>query len=61
MLFRSPVTLQLRYLQTIREIGAEKSSTTFFPIPIDLVRPFVERAFGGAQDKRSPEAPRGDA
>ena len=46
----SPVTLQLRYLQTIREIGAEKSSTTFFPIPIDLVRPFVERAFGGAQD-----------
>ena len=57
----SPVTLQLRYLQTIREIGAEKSSTTFFPIPIDLVRPFVERAFGGAQEKRSPEAPRSDA
>ena len=57
----SPVTLQLRYLQTIREIGAEKSSTTFFPIPIDLVRPFVERAFGGTQEKRSPEAPRGDA
>ena len=57
----SPVTLQLRYLQTIREIGAEKSSITFFPIPIDLVRPFVERAFGGAQDKRSPEAPRSDA
>ena len=57
----SPVTLQLRYLQTIREIGAEKSSTTFFPIPIDLVRPFVERAFGGAQDKHSPEATRSDA
>ena len=57
----SPVTLQLRYLQTIREIGAEKSSTTFFPIPIDLVRPFVERAFGGTQDKRSPEAPHRDA
>ena len=57
----SPVTLQLRYLQTIREIGAEKSSTTFFPIPIDLVRPFVERTFGGAQDNRPPEAPRSDA
>ena len=57
----SPITLQLRYLQTIREIGAEKSSTTFFPIPIDLVRPFVERAFGGAQGNRPPEAPRSDA
>lgn len=55
----SPITLQLRYLQTIREIGGEKSSTTFFPIPIDLVRPFVERAFGPAPDK--PAAPRENA
>jgi regulator of protease activity HflC (stomatin/prohibitin superfamily) len=38
----SPVTLQLRYLQTIREIAGERNSTTFFPIPIDLLKPFVE-------------------
>jgi len=41
----SPVTLQLRYLQTIREIAGERNTTTFFPIPIDLLKPFVEKAF----------------
>jgi regulator of protease activity HflC (stomatin/prohibitin superfamily) len=41
----SPVTLQLRYLQTIREIAGERNSTTFFPIPIDLVKPFIDRVF----------------
>ena len=41
----SPVTLQLRYLQTIREIAGERNSTTFFPIPIDLLTPFMEKAF----------------
>ncbi len=38
----SPITLQLRYLQTLREVAAENNSTTLFPIPIDLFRPFVE-------------------
>jgi hypothetical protein len=41
----NPVTLQLRYLQTLREIGVNQSSTIVFPI--DVVRPLVE-AFGGA-------------
>lgn len=41
----SSITLQLRYLQTIREIAGERNSTTFFPIPIDLLKPFVEKAF----------------
>jgi hypothetical protein len=36
------MSLQLRYLQTLREIAAEKNSTTLFPIPIDLVRPFIK-------------------
>lgn len=36
-----PVTLQLRYLQTLTEIAAEKSSTILFPFPIDIVRPFL--------------------
>jgi regulator of protease activity HflC (stomatin/prohibitin superfamily) len=40
----SPVTLQLRYLQTIREIAGERNSTTFFPIPIDLLKPFIDNA-----------------
>jgi len=37
-----PVALQLRYLQTLREISAENNSTTIFPLPIDLFRPFLE-------------------
>jgi len=36
-----PEALQLRYLQTLREISAENNSTTLFPIPIDLLRPFM--------------------
>ena len=36
-----PVALQLRYLQTLREISAENNSTTIFPIPIDLFKPFL--------------------
>ena len=39
-----PITLQLRYLQTLREIAAEKNSTTLFPIPIDLITPFIKLA-----------------
>src|SRR3954453_173781 len=38
-----PIALQLRYLQTLLEIGGTNSSTIMFPIPIDLVRPFLER------------------
>lgn len=36
-----PIALQLRYLQTLREVATEKNSTTLFPIPIDLVEPFL--------------------
>ncbi len=38
---QSPITIQLRYLQTLNEIAAENNSTTVFPIPIDLFKPFV--------------------
>jgi regulator of protease activity HflC (stomatin/prohibitin superfamily) len=34
--------LQLRFLQTLTEVAAEKNSTIIFPFPIDLVRPFLE-------------------
>ena len=39
-----PAALQLRYLQTLSEIATENSSTTVFPLPIDILRPFYERA-----------------
>jgi len=39
-----PIALQLRYLQTLREISSENSSTTIFPVPIDLFKPFLSVA-----------------
>ena len=41
---RHPEALQLRYLQTLREISSESNSTTLFPIPIDLISPFLKKA-----------------
>ncbi len=40
---KHPEALQLRYLQTLREISAENNSTTLFPIPIDLFKLFVKK------------------
>jgi|SRR5581483_6629720 regulator of protease activity HflC (stomatin/prohibitin superfamily) len=40
---QNPAALQLRYLQTLVEVGAEKNSTTIFPIPIDILAPFIKR------------------
>lgn len=37
-----PVAIQLRFLQTLTEIAADKNSTTIFPLPIELLRPFLE-------------------
>jgi regulator of protease activity HflC (stomatin/prohibitin superfamily) len=42
-----PVALQLRFLQTLREVAAENNSTTLFPIPIDLFEPFLKKVIGG--------------
>ena len=39
----NPATLQLRYLQTLVEIGVNNSSTIVFPLPLDLIKPLVER------------------
>jgi regulator of protease activity HflC (stomatin/prohibitin superfamily) len=41
-----PVALQLRYLQTLIELGASQSTTVVFPAPIDLIRPFLRRSDG---------------
>ncbi|MDX1702477.1 MAG: slipin family protein, partial [Melioribacteraceae bacterium] len=37
-----PTALQLRFLQTLTEVASEKNSTTIFPVPIDLLRPFIK-------------------
>ncbi len=42
MIQEYPAALQLRYLQTLVEVSASNNSTTIFPIPIDLFRPFIE-------------------
>jgi regulator of protease activity HflC (stomatin/prohibitin superfamily) len=45
---RNPVTLQLRYLQTLREIGGSQNSTIVFPMPIDLMKPMADALSGVA-------------
>lgn len=52
---REPVTLQLRYLQTLTEIAVEKNSTIIFPLPIDTVKTFVDalRSMGGTTTSSS--------
>ncbi len=49
---RQPSALQLRYLQTLTEIAVEKNSTIIFPMPIDLVRFFMEKFGGGAAEAK---------
>ncbi len=46
MLATEPSALQLRYLQTVAEIATENNSTTIFPIPIEMIRPFIEKMGG---------------
>jgi regulator of protease activity HflC (stomatin/prohibitin superfamily) len=41
---REPIALQLRYLQTLTEIGVEKNTTVVFPLPIDLVKNWLEHS-----------------
>jgi regulator of protease activity HflC (stomatin/prohibitin superfamily) len=48
MLATEPTALQLRYLQTVTEIAAENNSTTIFPIPIEMFRPFLAGMTGAA-------------
>ena len=59
-----PAAMQLRYLQTLTEIGAEQNSTVVFPMPIDIVKPFLTlletaadaKSNGDARDKAPPAA-----
>ena len=47
---RNPVTIQLRYLQTLLEIGSEQNSTIVFPLPIDLIGPLMQAVSGNGKD-----------
>ena len=55
-----PMSLQLRYLQTVTEIATENNSTTIFPVPIEMFKPFLEAAAraAGPAEQREP-APAG--
>jgi regulator of protease activity HflC (stomatin/prohibitin superfamily) len=44
MISVQPIALQLRYLQTMKEISSEHSTTTFVPVPIDLLTPFLKKS-----------------
>ena len=52
-----PQTLQLRYLQTLTEISAERNSTIIFPVPIDLLAPFFDQVAAGRDDRRTTPTP----
>jgi regulator of protease activity HflC (stomatin/prohibitin superfamily) len=54
----NPASIQLRYLQTLLEIGSNENTTVVFPLPIDILEPFVETArtarSGGAPQPKGP-------
>jgi regulator of protease activity HflC (stomatin/prohibitin superfamily) len=52
---QNPATLQLRYLQTLLEMGVNQNTTIVFPLPLDILKPLVER---GAEPSVPPPAPR---
>jgi regulator of protease activity HflC (stomatin/prohibitin superfamily) len=52
VLTRFPVAVQLRYLQTMREIASERNTTTFFPLPMDLLGPVLQTLRGKDGDER---------
>ena len=52
VLSRHPIAVQLRYLQTMREVASERNTTTFFPLPIDLFTPLLQ-ALGAAPAPKS--------
>jgi regulator of protease activity HflC (stomatin/prohibitin superfamily) len=54
---RNPVTIQLRYLQTLLEIGSEQNSTIVFPLPIDLIGPLLHAVGGHGVGAGAPAQP----
>jgi regulator of protease activity HflC (stomatin/prohibitin superfamily) len=52
----NPVTIQLRYLQALSDISSNQGSTIVFPLPIDLIRPFLEAGGGDAEREEADSA-----
>ncbi|HLU34163.1 MAG TPA: SPFH domain-containing protein [Thermomicrobiales bacterium] len=55
---QNPVTIQLRYLQTLTEIGAEKNTTIAFPVPVDMLSAIMGGNGNGSSDRPKPSSPR---
>src|SRR3984957_3287159 len=53
MISEQPIALQLRFLQTLKEISSEHNTTTFLPVPIDLFAPYIKKAEGGNERERA--------
>ena len=51
---RHPQTMQLRYLQTLREMSGEQSKTIVFPLPLDLVKPFMDLSAALSKGEKQP-------
>jgi regulator of protease activity HflC (stomatin/prohibitin superfamily) len=58
---QAPAALQLRYLQTLTEIAADKNSTIIFPLPIELLNALTGRTFAGEAKAPLPPTPPADA
>jgi regulator of protease activity HflC (stomatin/prohibitin superfamily) len=51
----NPASLQLRYLQTLLEIGGNQNSTVVFPLPMDILKPFIAQAEAGSTPGSGPK------
>ena len=54
MISAQPIALQLRFLQTMKEISSEHNTTTFMPVPIDLFAPYLKKPSGGNEQEQAP-------
>ncbi len=57
----NPVTIQLRYLQALTDISGNQGSTIVFPLPLDMIRPFLDLGEGGSAEGKTDEQPRLEA
>ena len=58
ILSRNPASLQLRYLQTLLELGADQNSTVVFPLPMDIIGPFLNKVSPWLDKTAEPDARR---
>jgi regulator of protease activity HflC (stomatin/prohibitin superfamily) len=53
----NPATLQLRYLQTLLEMGVNQNTTIVFPLPLDILKPFTDAVSASGSAQRTPPPP----